>query len=665
MKKNLFIFILLLSAATRILAQAPGGMNYQAIARDAAGTIMANQNICVQIEVTDGNGGPVLFTDNSNLSTNQFGLFTRNIGADDPAGFKAINWNGTTPWLHVKIDVGCTSSYTDMGTSQLLSVPYALNSADNHWDAVNGNDIENTNSGNVLIGTTTSQAKLTVSEGGLNSAVWVEKTNSASNSTGVFVTHAGGGNCFGGFQSGTGRVAHFYVYNTTNAADAMYVENHGIGRAANLELNNASNTADVLYAITNGTGKAGSFVLTNASNSSPAMYVSTLGSGSAIQASASGAAPSISSLNNGNGMALSAVIYHNAIHASQFEIINSGSPFDAVHGVTDGFGSGLGGMNTGGGSAVSGISTGTGNAGYFNINNLASVNDALYVTTSGNDGAGVHSYISGNAYGGKFEINNPGNTNTSLLATTTGLGRAGYFLINNTLNGDAAVYASTNGSGSSVWGINSGTGIPGNFWVSNAASNADAVYGYNTGAGVAVHGMAAGTGNAGLFEIYTAGNNSPSLFATTNGTGSAAHFWTSNASSSGSTVYITNSGSGNFIYASNGAYLSNGGVWTNASDVNLKENITAVDGASLLAKINTLPISQWNYKREGTGVKHIGPMAQDFYNLFSLGNNDKSISTIDPAGIALAAIKEQQKQIEDLKQQNADLKKRLETLENK
>jgi hypothetical protein len=64
-------------------------------------------------------------------------------------------------------------------------------------------------------------------------------------------------------------------------------------------------------------------------------------------------------------------------------------------------------------------------------------------------------------------------------------------------------------------------------------------------------------------------------------------------------------------------------------------------------------------------VKHIGPMAQDFYNLFSLGNNDKSISTIDPAGIALAAIKEQQKQIEDLKQQNADLKKRLETLENK
>src|SRR5205823_4304796 len=82
-------------------AQAPGGMNYQAVARNASGNILANQNICVTIEITDGNGGPVLFTHITNLFTNQFGLFTTNIGAGDPAGFKAINWGGTTPWLHV------------------------------------------------------------------------------------------------------------------------------------------------------------------------------------------------------------------------------------------------------------------------------------------------------------------------------------------------------------------------------------------------------------------------------------------------------------------------------------------------------------------------------------------------------------------------------------
>ena len=79
----------------------------------------------------------------------------------------------------------------------------------------------------------------------------------------------------------------------------------------------------------------------------------------------------------------------------------------------------------------------------------------------------------------------------------------------------------------------------------------------------------------------------------------------------------------------------NGGVWTNASDRNLKENIIEVNGAEVLTKINQLPISQWNYKREGVGVKHIGPMAQDFYNLFACGSDDKSISTIDPAGISL------------------------------
>lgn len=91
---------------------------------------------------------------------------------------------------------------------------------------------------------------------------------------------------------------------------------------------------------------------------------------------------------------------------------------------------------------------------------------------------------------------------------------------------------------------------------------------------------------------------------------------------------------------SSGAHLTAGGVWTNASDANLKENFQPVDGQELLEKIAELPISQWNYKSESNQVKHIGPTAQDFQEVFGVGSDGKSISTIDPAGIALAAAKE-------------------------
>src|SRR5581483_8613841 len=80
------------------------------------------------------------------------------------------------------------------------------------------------------------------------------------------------------------------------------------------------------------------------------------------------------------------------------------------------------------------------------------------------------------------------------------------------------------------------------------------------------------------------------------------------------------------------------GVWTNASDRNLKENFNPVTPAVILEKIKTLPLLEWNYKTEAPSVRHIGPVAQDFYSIFGVGNSSTSISTIDPSGIALAGI---------------------------
>jgi len=87
-----------------------------------------------------------------------------------------------------------------------------------------------------------------------------------------------------------------------------------------------------------------------------------------------------------------------------------------------------------------------------------------------------------------------------------------------------------------------------------------------------------------------------------------------------------------------GAFVTAGGTWTNASDRNLKENFATLTPASILEKIDQLPVTQWDYKTEGPTVNHIGPVAQDFWDAFHLGNSSTSISTIDPAGVALLGI---------------------------
>lgn len=178
------------------------------------------------------------------------------------------------------------------------------------------------------------------------------------------------------------------------------------------------------------------------------------------------------------------------------------------------------------------------------------------------------------------------------------------------------------------------------------------------------------SGNSGIpLQVVQSSSNTSSntVLIGNEGTGRTMEIQQNNSSNSNSMIYILKSGTGKVIDVSNGAFLSNGGVWTNASDKSLKENFTLIDKTDLLSKIDQLPITIWNYKNE-PNVKHIGPMSQDFYKLFGVGNDDKTISTIDPVGVALSAIKELNKKIkelEELKMQVEDLQNRLNQLELK
>jgi hypothetical protein len=112
------------------------------------------------------------------------------------------------------------------------------------------------------------------------------------------------------------------------------------------------------------------------------------------------------------------------------------------------------------------------------------------------------------------------------------------------------------------------------------------------------------------------------------------------------------------------------GTLTESSDADAKENFSLVNARELLNTLVELPISSWNFKFDGPELRHLGPMAQDFYRAFGLGMDDKHIAPLDSSGVALAAIQglhaiveEKDVQIRALQAQTADLEARLAALE--
>jgi hypothetical protein len=128
-------------------------------------------------------------------------------------------------------------------------------------------------------------------------------------------------------------------------------------------------------------------------------------------------------------------------------------------------------------------------------------------------------------------------------------------------------------------------------------------------------------------------------------------------------MYITNTNqaelapyiTGRLINTSSGACLSTGGIWTNAPPRESMDRSVPVDGRELLDKIAELPIARWSFSTEDHSEDHISPTAEDFYALFDVGDGGGGISTIDPAGIALAAIKELYKKAQEIDQLKAEV----------
>lgn len=91
------------------------------------------------------------------------------------------------------------------------------------------------------------------------------------------------------------------------------------------------------------------------------------------------------------------------------------------------------------------------------------------------------------------------------------------------------------------------------------------------------------------------------------------------------------------ITSDTGAFLSAGGAWTNASSRTLKTGFEPIDPDAMLAKLVQLPVQRWSYEAEGPEVEHVGPVAEDFRELFGFGDG-RTISTVDTAGVTMAAL---------------------------
>ena len=124
-------FTLLLSAilmSLAMLAQAPAGINYQTVIRDGDGNILPDTELSLQMTIRTGApDGEVVYTETHDVTTNAFGLVNLVIGSGTPQNgtFDEIAWGDGDKYLETAIDVDGGETFTILGVTQFLSVPYA------------------------------------------------------------------------------------------------------------------------------------------------------------------------------------------------------------------------------------------------------------------------------------------------------------------------------------------------------------------------------------------------------------------------------------------------------------------------------------------------------------------------------------------------------------
>ena len=297
--KNLLAIAALMMAGVcgTALAQTPQGFNYQGIARDAGGTVLANQSLMIRLSIIDGTTSNAQYVETHQATTNAFGLFTVQVGQGTQVSgsFAGVTWADGNKQLQTEIDLG--TGYTDLGTSPLMSVPYAL---------VAGSTAV---APEIALGDLTNVSANTPTNGQTlkwNGTSWVAGDDLA----GFELPFLGTGQSteltplFEVRQSGAGPVARLVQNSTISTRPAVVIENNSEGdalsvimhsekgSAASFHIESDRNPDAVLRGVTRGSGNAGFFQIINDNSDSAAVYAIT-----------SGTAPGVYGQSTGNGIA--------------------------------------------------------------------------------------------------------------------------------------------------------------------------------------------------------------------------------------------------------------------------------------------------------------------------------------------------------------------------
>ncbi len=161
--KRILILLAFFATISVFAQNVPQGINYQATARAADGSALSNSNAIVRLSILDGTSQ--IWVETHQISTDPFGHFTVVIGNGTKTGgsatnFSDINWGANALSLKTELQIGTSGSFSDFGTTQLLSVPYSLYSKNaaiadevNSIDIskVEGIDVTGATTGQVLI----------------------------------------------------------------------------------------------------------------------------------------------------------------------------------------------------------------------------------------------------------------------------------------------------------------------------------------------------------------------------------------------------------------------------------------------------------------------------------------------------------------------------------
>ncbi len=166
--KKIILILAVIFATGSSFAQAPQSINYQAVVRDGANNVIPTQAVGIQLIIHQGSaGGTAVYTETFSPTTNAFGLVNLAIGTGTTTDdFTTIDWAAGPYFLETAVDITGGTSYASMGTSQLISVPYALHAetVTNADDAdadptneyttsvvLNGNNLETTDGGGTIV----------------------------------------------------------------------------------------------------------------------------------------------------------------------------------------------------------------------------------------------------------------------------------------------------------------------------------------------------------------------------------------------------------------------------------------------------------------------------------------------------------------------------------